>query len=814
MLVRFFKFGGGKSGGIDYLLSGKDAEGQERAVLPEVFRGNAELTKSLVDGIDFEKRYTSGALSFQEKNLDDATKNQIIDAFERVLFPGLDSERYNSFWVEHRDKGRLELHFIFPNQELETGRKLVPYLHKLDCSRVNNWKICINHDYGLSSPDEPKRKQALTLSNNLPKDKKQALVMIHECVLEEVREGRVSNRAELVKYLNDNGLTVSRESENFVSIKTNENNRPIRLNGAVYERTFRGGETLEGEIERTQRRYEEGLSGRVEGARAKLEEQLEYKRERIRQLYKKPARAHDEETKRDDGLLQEISGRDDREPKQGLGGDEIRMESVSHKEPDSRVVDFCRTVSGELRGDEVPKLEHNGVVGNPGSSSSGSSSAREQGGVGPELQGDEGREIHPDTPGVQRGTDVRRETVREDQQVEVSWYDRAREKLDSFIERTREFIERARERTLEFLRHAYGRFIEGERQAHERAQVAHENGGRSHSAVQESGRCIERGIEHMGNELERFKKEINLPQYMASHGYSLVRKDSTPTSIVMQHDSGDKLVVSRQHDGHWTYFNTGDRADNGSVIDFHQKKTGHNLGETRKALRQWAGISHEVIKEFAKEIKPASRDRAAMSHEISQMESVASSKYLTARGISDETLNNDRFHGTIKADARRNHAFPHRDLDGYCGYEVKNPEFTGFSKGGERGVWNSKVKSSDNKLVITESAIDALSHFEIHKDSRTRYLSLGGTPSNKQLELIQKSVEKMPPGSEIRLAFDKDKAGNEMAETVVRGIKRDDVSIKRDTPALGKDWNEALQLKQSVKLDAPGIRRGDGGLSR
>jgi hypothetical protein len=42
-------------------------------------------------------------------------------SFERVLMPGLDKDQYSILWVEHADKGRLELNFLIPNTELLTA---------------------------------------------------------------------------------------------------------------------------------------------------------------------------------------------------------------------------------------------------------------------------------------------------------------------------------------------------------------------------------------------------------------------------------------------------------------------------------------------------------------------------------------------------------------------------------------------------------------------------------------------------------------------------------------------------------------------
>nr|QIS34445.1 hypothetical protein [Leclercia adecarboxylata] len=67
-------------------------------------------------------------LSFAEADLPPGQREKLIASFERVLMPGLDKDQYSVLWVEHTDKGRLELNFLIPNTELLTGKRLQPYL--------------------------------------------------------------------------------------------------------------------------------------------------------------------------------------------------------------------------------------------------------------------------------------------------------------------------------------------------------------------------------------------------------------------------------------------------------------------------------------------------------------------------------------------------------------------------------------------------------------------------------------------------------------------------------------------------------------
>ncbi|MCY4991279.1 relaxase/mobilization nuclease domain-containing protein, partial [Salmonella enterica subsp. enterica serovar 1,4,[5],12:i:-] len=90
-------------------------------------RGDPERVKTLIDTCDFARTYTSGVLSFEEKDLPDVDKQQLMDELEQTLLPGLDKDQYSILWVEHQDKGRLELNFVIPNIELQSGQRLPPY---------------------------------------------------------------------------------------------------------------------------------------------------------------------------------------------------------------------------------------------------------------------------------------------------------------------------------------------------------------------------------------------------------------------------------------------------------------------------------------------------------------------------------------------------------------------------------------------------------------------------------------------------------------------------------------------------------------
>jgi hypothetical protein len=158
----------------------------------------------------------------------------------------------------------------------------------------------------------------------------------------------------------------------------------------------------------------------------------------------------------------------------------------------------------------------------------------------------------------------------------------------------------------------------------------------------------------------------------------------------------------------------------------------------------------------------------------------------------------DRFVGRVRIDGRGNAVFPHFDAQGLSGYEIKNNGFTGFASGGSKALWLSHEAPEDNRLVVTESAIDALSHAVLFPDNRARYASIGGKPNPQQPELIRAAIARMPVSSEIVSAMDADADGGKLAEIVRRAVElsgRHDLRFIVQEPFGHKDWNDQLRAK-------------------
>lgn len=148
MLAKFFKNkNGGNVAGINYLLNHLVKD--ETAF---VLKGSEVVTRRIVSNMAKKQKLCIGCLSFEEADIDLDTKQKIIDEFETLLL-GRYKERFNILWVQHIDKGRLELNFAIPKIDLESGMAFNPYYDKKDRALIDAWQNLTNFKFNFSDPN-------------------------------------------------------------------------------------------------------------------------------------------------------------------------------------------------------------------------------------------------------------------------------------------------------------------------------------------------------------------------------------------------------------------------------------------------------------------------------------------------------------------------------------------------------------------------------------------------------------------------------------------------------------------------------------
>lgn len=290
MIVKFFTNGtGGSKGVFDYLLKDKEQPDGKR-LGAEVLRGDIDNQALLVDSLDFKQKYTSGCLSFTETadEVTTAQKNALMDGFEQTIRAGLDVDRVSVSWIEHRDKGRLELNFVFANVDLEHGRAFQPYVHSVDKRRVNAWKDMQNIEHGFTDPNDPAKKRLMAQRDNLPRDVKDTRQAITEGLHALIIEGAITNREGVVQALKDGGFEIARETDRAISIKNPTGKRNIRLTGGLYERDFNFSREVQNTVTAASKDYRARSTERYDAAKQLYDSEITRKRDYHQARHGKP----------------------------------------------------------------------------------------------------------------------------------------------------------------------------------------------------------------------------------------------------------------------------------------------------------------------------------------------------------------------------------------------------------------------------------------------------------------------------------------------------------------------------------------------
>lgn len=344
MLIKFFTRGRGSGAGpVDYVCH---TEGRENAP-PEVLRGDADLTKNLIDSIDRDWRYTSGVISF---SLDDAPtpeqQEKVMNEFEKAAFAGLESDQYDILWVRHQhtEGGRVELHFVTPRMELTTGKALniaPPNWEKYFRPLQNS----LNYENQWADPN------SLELARNTQKATENALrardrESIGKYIETLVEASLVANRGEIIKSLEEAGLEITRSGKDYISVKDpqNPNQKAFRLKGAIYAEDWTAEQlsraaSIEAGSRTASSRGDNGE--RAENSRRELEKNVRRRAEFNSERYKRPVERIDAElenrleTHNLDSAWQhgfDASGLDN-----PLGGKQYQDEQDQRFEPANRV---------------------------------------------------------------------------------------------------------------------------------------------------------------------------------------------------------------------------------------------------------------------------------------------------------------------------------------------------------------------------------------------------------------------------------------------------------------------------------------------
>lgn len=158
-----------------------------------------------------------------------------------------------------------------------------------------------------------------------------------------------------------------------------------------------------------------------------------------------------------------------------------------------------------------------------------------------------------------------------------------------------------------------------------------------------------------------------------------------------------------------------------------------------------------------------------------------------------------------KTDDRKivNTAFPLNSEDGTIGLIIRNKNLKEIDGFRDVGLWSSSQVVDPKSIIITESPIDSLSHYQLHKPEKAIYYSTGGSLSSNQPTLLQNEIYQLKP-EKVVLANDNDLGGVKSNIHIL-----DKLEGKNNDLEIGLVTNEkynALAIIKSPNIDEAATR--------
>lgn len=289
------------------------------------------------------------------------------------------------------------------------------------------------------------------------------------------------------------------------------------------------------------------------------------------------------------------------------------------------------------------------------------------------------------------------------------------------------------------------------------------------------------------DELVELRARVDCRSVLEAAGWELDVQGSTRKAAKYRQGAGRIVIVT--HEGKGWFDPLNDRR--GDVLALAQHVWGGNLGHARKALRPLAGITPKLLPmrqgsdgvAFEGDVLWGNAERLRPGSP--GWNYLADKRCIPAESIMQalrfEALR-EGIHGTVWA--------MHQGAAGaVTGWEMRGPHYKGFSKGGTKTLFWLGHPAVADRLVVTESAIDALSlaSLEGWRDG-TLYASTGGGYGPETGEALRGLL---PLHGRLVAATDQGTGGellagrlHELAVECGRGFDR----LRPEA----KDWNEQL----------------------
>ena len=290
---------------------------------------------------------------------------------------------------------------------------------------------------------------------------------------------------------------------------------------------------------------------------------------------------------------------------------------------------------------------------------------------------------------------------------------------------------------------------------------------------------------------------IDLVQYAHSQGYTekIRAKSSVNWTALKNPVTNDKIRIKQSDPMLYQNQDPGLDKDRGNVINFcinrlqgsvipifpPEKK---NYAEAFKILKKYTG---QVVPEPVFLETRGNSDKVLNKNKIKNLRPITgnTSMYLLEkRGIDPNLLHHPMFKGTIMEapvvmqndKVIFNTAFLKTDIDnkilGYVAHFYSSKQKQNLKRVFQLrpGLYKSNPIGVVDNLYLCETAIDAISHFQIHRPEKAMYASFGGQITPEEIQEIDVLLKKTGPQTRIVSITDNDYSGSQYDFKIALGL--------------------------------------------
>src|SRR5690554_4018007 len=246
---------------LDYFLGDayyerESKEWKPREPAPELLEGDPMQMRTLCDSLPYKHKYVSGVLSFTKEETAhiDSTpgmKEALIEELREFVYSGFKNDDAKAMVVvQHSHLDRLELHYMVPRVNLESGLSFTPFPVKYKDTPPGSANLFIEHNnafvdhvcekYGLQNPRDPSVKRSIELPTfEMPSATRDIRREVVKAINDLVDCGNIKSRDDMMGFLKSHGAEIPRQGKDYFSFKFPEMAKAIRLKGDLYgEQSF------------------------------------------------------------------------------------------------------------------------------------------------------------------------------------------------------------------------------------------------------------------------------------------------------------------------------------------------------------------------------------------------------------------------------------------------------------------------------------------------------------------------------------------------------------------------------------------------